>query len=379
MAAIRNALVVGGGIGGLTAAVALRRAGIEVDLVEIKDDWAVYGVGIIQPNNTLRALDRIGLAKVCAQRGGAFPGWRIYDEENHFLMDAPAPNTAAPEFPAINGITRPILQQVLKEAALAAGMRARLGTTVTSVQEAGSTVRVTCSDKSVADYDLLIAADGIHSATRTRLFGDAVVPRFTGQCVWRYNFERPADVEWGEIYFGCGTKVGLVPMSPTTMYMFLVTAEPTNPRRNPADLADLMRDRLADYTGRVAQLREKIIDSTAVVYKPMESVLLPKPWYKGRQIIIGDAAHATTPHLAQGAAMAIEDAVLLGSLLGQDRPFDGVLDEFVARRFDRAKYVIDTSDQLATWELEQWNGVANPSANPGKLLHEATVKLMQDF
>ena len=379
MAAIRNALIVGGGIGGLTAAVALRRAGIDVDVVEIKNDWSVYGVGIIQPNNTLRAMDRIGLARACAERGGAFPGWRIYDEANRFLMDAPAPSTAAPQFPAINGITRPILQQILMEAALAAGMRAQLGTTVTAVQDSGSSVRVSCSNGTVADYDLLIAADGIHSATRTRLFGDAVVPRFTGQCVWRYNFERPADVEWGEIYFGSGTKVGLVPMSPATMYMFVVTAEPNNPRRDPQDLADLLRDRLADYTGRVAGLREKIVDSAAVVYKPMESVLLPKPWYKGRQIIIGDAAHATTPHLAQGAAMAIEDAVLLGDLLGRDRPLDSVLAEFVARRFDRSKYVIDTSDQLAAWELEQWNGVANPNANPGGLLHDATVKLMEDF
>ena len=379
MSAVRKVLVVGGGIGGLTAAVALRRAGIEVDVVEIKNDWSVYGVGIIQPNNTLRALDRVGLAKACAERGAAFPGWRIFDDANRFLMDAPASSTAAPPYPAINGITRPILQQILKQAALDSGMRARLGTTVTEVQETGSAVRVTCSDNSVAEYDLLIAADGIHSAHRTRLFGDAATPRFTGQCVWRYNFPRPADVEWGEIYFGTGTKVGLVPMSPTLMYMFLVTAEPDNPRRNPQDLAALMRDRLGDYTGRVGGLREQITDAAAVVYKPMESVLLPAPWYKGRQIIIGDAAHATTPHLAQGAAMAIEDAVLLGALLGQDRALESVLAEFVKRRFDRAKFVIDTSDQLANWELEHWNGVVNPNANPGRLLHEATVTLMQDY
>ena len=250
MSALRKALVVGGGIGGLTAAVALRRAGIDVDVVEIKNDWSVYGVGIIQPNNTLRALDRVGLAKVCAERGAAFPGWRIFDEENRFLMDAPASNKAAPPFPAINGITRPILQQILVEAALAAGMRARLGTTVTAVQETESGVRVTCSDKTEADYDLLIAADGVHSVNRTRVFGNAATPKFTGQCVWRYNFARPADVEWGEIYFGSGTKVGLVPMSPTLMYMFLVTAEPGNPHRSPEELADLMRDRLGDYTDR---------------------------------------------------------------------------------------------------------------------------------
>jgi 2-polyprenyl-6-methoxyphenol hydroxylase-like FAD-dependent oxidoreductase len=379
MSAIRRALVVGGGIGGLTTAVALRRVDIEVDLVEIKDDWSVYGVGIIQPNNTLRALDRIGLAKVCVERGAAFPGWRIFDEQNRHLMDAPASSKAAPGFPEINGITRPILQHVLQQAALDAGARARLGTTVTEVQEKASGLRVTCSDETVADYDLLIAADGVHSASRQRLFGDSGKPRYTGQCVWRHNFQRPVDMEWGEVSFGSGTKVGLVPLSPTLIYMFLVTAEPDNPRRNPAEMAELMRDRLGDYTGRVGGLREQITDSAAVVFRPMEAVELPAPWYKGRQLIIGDAAHATTPHLAQGAAMAIEDAVLLAELLRQDRPLEVALAEFMSRRYRRAKYVVDTSDQLAAWELEQWNGIINPTANPGKLLHDATIALMEEY
>jgi 2-polyprenyl-6-methoxyphenol hydroxylase-like FAD-dependent oxidoreductase len=147
----------------------------------------------------------------------------------------------------------------------------------------------------------------------------------------------------------------------------------------PDQLADLMKDRLGDYTGRVAALREQIIDSAAVVYKPMESVLLPRPWYRGRQLIIGDAAHATTPHLAQGAAMAIEDAVLLGELLGRHSSLPPVLEEFMSRRFKRAKYVVDCSDQIAGWELEQWNGVINPQAKPGELLHEATLALLDDY
>jgi 2-polyprenyl-6-methoxyphenol hydroxylase-like FAD-dependent oxidoreductase len=197
--------------------------------------------------------------------------------------------------------------------------------------------------------------------------------------VWRYNFVRSADVTWGEVYYGSGTKVGLVPMSPTLMYMFLVTAEPSNPRMPPEQLADLMKDRLADYTGKVARLREQITDAAAVVYKPMESVLLPSPWHKGRQLVIGDAAHTTTPHLAQGAAMAIEDAVLLGELLGRHISLEEALEEFMERRFERAQYVVECSDQIAVWELEQWNGIVNPKARPGELLHEATMALLEEF
>jgi 2-polyprenyl-6-methoxyphenol hydroxylase-like FAD-dependent oxidoreductase len=147
----------------------------------------------------------------------------------------------------------------------------------------------------------------------------------------------------------------------------------------PDQLADLMKDRLGDYTGRVASLRQLITAAAAVVYKPMETILLPQPWAKGRQLIIGDAVHATTPHLAQGAAMAVEDAVLLGELLALHSSLPPALDEFMARRFKRAKYVVDCSNQIAGWELEQWNGVINPAARPGELLHEATLALLDDY
>jgi 2-polyprenyl-6-methoxyphenol hydroxylase-like FAD-dependent oxidoreductase len=140
-----------------------------------------------------------------------------------------------------------------------------------------------------------------------------------------------------------------------------------------------MRDRLAEHAGLVAQLRELIVDPNGVVYKPMESLRVPAPWYRGRTILIGDAAHTTTPQLAQGAAMAVEDAVLLGELLGRGTHLPAVFEEFMHRRFDRACYVVDSSSQLATWELQEWRGSPAPDADPGGLIHRASVKLLEDF
>jgi len=379
MPAIRNALVIGGGIGGLTAGVALRQAGIEVDLVEINPKFTVYGVGIIQPNNTLRALDRIGLAKECVERGAAFPGWRIHDAHGNFLMDAPNESRAAPAFPPNNGITRPDLQKVLSRAAYAHDVAIKLGTRVDKLTDRGDGVDVVLSDGTAKTYDFVIGSDGLYSDMRKRLFGEAVTPQFTGQSVWRYNFERPERVQWGEIHLGPHTKVGLTPMRPDLMYMFLVSAEPGNPWMPTDRLAQLMRERLSGFTGYIAELGEQIVDNSGVVYKPMENLLLPAPWHKGRALVIGDAAHATTPHLAQGAAMAIEDAVLLGSLFARDEPVDALLEEFMKRRFDRARYVVESSDQIANWEMEHWRGVQNPAARPGELLHEATLALQEDY
>src|SRR3984957_9414343 len=146
MAAISNALVIGGGVGGLTAAIALRRQRIAVDLIEIKPDLSVYGVGIIQPNNTLRALSQIGLSQPCIARGAAFPGWRIHDAAGKFLFDAPATDSAAPGMPPINGITRPLFHKVLSEAAVGAGAVIRLGTSIADIANRGTQVHVRFSD-----------------------------------------------------------------------------------------------------------------------------------------------------------------------------------------------------------------------------------------
>ena len=379
MSRVAKVLVVGGGVGGLTAATALHKQGIAVDLVEINKDHSVYGVGIIQPNNVLRALDSIGLADDCVARGGAFAGWRICDRHGAVLFEAPGPRNASPRHPPINGITRPILQEILLGAAQAAGTQIRLGVAVERITDHGDAVEVAFTDGTGGTYDLVIGCDGLYSDMRRRLFGDTPAPQFSGQGVWRYNFERPAQLDWGAVYYGEKTKVGLVPMSPTTMYMFVVTHEPDNPHMPKERLAELMQGRLEEYTGLVAELRAKIVDSSAVVYKPMEDLLLPSPWMKGRVIVIGDAAHATTPHLAQGAAMAIEDAVLLGELLAREDDLAPLLTEFMARRFDRAKYVIRSSQQIAAWEMEQWSGVQNPDARPGQLLSEATAALMGPY
>ena len=379
MAAVSNVLVIGGGIGGLTAAIALRRQRIKVDLIEIKPDLSVYGVGIIQPNNTLRALDQIGLARRCVELGAAYPGWRIHDAAGGFLFEAPTTDRAAPGMPPINGITRPLLHKVLTDAAEDAGVSIRLGTSLAELEDCGDQVHVRFNGGDEAAYDYVIGCDGVYSDTRRRLFGDLATPSYSGQVVWRYNLPRPARVKWGEIYFGPDSKVGLVPIAPSLMYMFLVTAEPDNPRFPGDQLAALMRQRLAAYSGFVGELREQIVDSSSVVCRPLEHVLLPPPWFKGRAIIIGDAAHATTPHLAQGAAMAIEDAVLLAELLGRDAPLPVLHEEFMTRRYARARYVIESSRQISCWEMEQWRGIHNPEARPGELLGEASLALLEPY
>ena len=175
------------------------------------------------------------------------------------------------------------------------------------------------------------AAATISSSARTacarrcgrRSFPKRPSPRFTGQGVWRYNVPRPPEVTRTFMCMGLeGGKCGFCPLTPTTGYVILVQSEPGNPR-HPADkLADIMRGRLAACTGLMAQLRDQITDPSQVVYRPLEAVFVPAPWYRGRVLLIGDAVHATTPHMGQGAAQAVEDAVVLGQVFAQNLPIE---------------------------------------------------------
>lgn len=377
MSKIQRVLIVGGGIGGLTAAIALKRKGIVAEVIEQDPDWSVYGVGIIQPSNMLRALRGIGLSDACLANGRPFQGWHFCDAQGNRLAEVPSENVAGPDYPPANGIRRPALHKILTDATLAQGTKVRLGVTVTSWHDRGDGIEVAFSDGTRATYDLLIGADGAYSQTRTMLFGDEFKPQFTGQSVWRYNFERPRDLEWGAIFYGHKSKAGLVPLSDSLMYLFLVTCEPGNPRLPKDQLHQLLKERLAEYGGIVGRLREQVTDPAAVVYRPMEVVMVPPPWHKGRVLLIGDAAHSGTPHLAEGAAMAIEDSVLLADMLAESNDLSATLNSFVERRLPRTRLVYETGLKLGEWERAEWGGHPDPQADHGALFAGAYKQLMQ--
>lgn len=377
MSKIQRVLIIGGGISGLTAAISLKRRGIDADVVEQNAAWSVYGVGIIQPSNALRALNSIGLGQACVANGQGFRGWRLNDSNGGFLAEVPSINVAGHGFPPINGIARPALHKILTDATLDQGTKVRLGQSVSSWSDETSGIRVTFTNGESESYDLVIGADGAYSRTRASLFGKDLKLKFTGASVWRHNFQRPRDMEWGSLFYGKTSKAGLVPLSDTQMYLFLVTAEPGNPKHPPDQLHTLLRDRLQEYGGAVGQLRAQVVDPAAVVYRPLEIAMVPAPWHKGRVVLIGDAAHSSTPHLAEGAAMAIEDSVLLAEMLQESTVLDATLTAFTARRLPRARLVYETGLKLVDWELAEWAGHPDPNADHGALIGEALGRLME--
>jgi len=343
MSEVNKVLVVGGGIGGLCAAIALRREGVAVDLVEIKSDWTVYGVGIIQQSNVVREMARLGVLDRYLDAAYAFEDVGIYDLQGNPLARIPGQRLAGPQYPANVGISRLALHKVLSSTAIELGAQVRLGVSVEAFEEDADGLAVTFTDGTQGRYSLMVGADGVYSKIRGMLFGDTYQPRFTGQAVWRYNFPRDPSIDHLASYMGPGGNAGLVPLSDNLMYMFSTSHEPENPWYPPEQLAALMRDRISNIGGLVGSLREQITDSSQVVYKPMEVVFVDEPWFKGRVLLIGDAAHATTPHLGQGAGMAIEDALVLSMELVGEGSLEAKLQRFMARRFERCKFISEKS------------------------------------
>jgi 2-polyprenyl-6-methoxyphenol hydroxylase-like FAD-dependent oxidoreductase len=332
---------VGGGIGGLTSAIALGQRGFDVEIIERDPAWSVYGVGIIQQANVIRAMAQLGVVEDYINAGFGFDSVEIYAPDGCRLAAVQTPRLVE-AYPANVGIGRKALQTVLSERATSGGARIRLGMTVRSLEDDGESVSVRFSDGGADRYDLLIGADGLNSQIRTILFPEASKPIFENQGVWRYNFPRRADVVCLHAYEG-SRGIGLVPLSNDIMYMYLTTPEPGNPRYPREGLAATMRRKLAGAAPRIAALAEGITDDDGVVYKPLESVLLDGPWYKGRCVLIGDAAHATTPHLGQGAGMAIEDSIVLADELARGGTIEDALRGFQARRQDRCRYIVEAS------------------------------------
>jgi len=340
--AVKRVLVVGAGIGGLGAAAALGRRGVGVDVVDIKEENAVLGVGLSQPANALRALRSLGVFEEVAAEG--FPFHRRVFRDSGGGLRAEVPSLlGGGDVPPNIALSRSALHRILNGAADRAGAKIVMGCSIAELHDGPDGVDVTFTDGRADRYDLVVSFDGLRSPMRRRLFGDAYEPTFTGYSVWRLTCPRLPAIDCITLYQSEHTKAGLCPLGEEEMYLLHVTPEPGNPRYDPAAFPEMLIERMREYGAEPGVVRDQITADTAIVYSPLEEVLVPAPWHRGRVVIAGDAAHASTPHLTQGAAMALEDAVVLAESVDRDVPLEQALQEFAARRMPRARFVHERS------------------------------------
>jgi 2-polyprenyl-6-methoxyphenol hydroxylase-like FAD-dependent oxidoreductase len=367
MPAARNILIVGGGISGMTLAIALRRAGLDCELVEITRDWTVPGVGIALQGAALRALRSVGLLDECVERGFGYSHFIACDAQGNVTGRVDMPLLNGPDYPATIGIMRQELHNVLKQAMARSGVPARLGVTVASLEQQDGKVAVEFTDGARGSYDLVVGADGAFSKVRELTIGADTAPEYTGQAVWRITVARPKEVQARHSFFGRLNKSGFNPVSQTQMYIYIVQNLPEFVRLNDEELPKVMHQQLAEFGGLLGVARDSVKDVSDIVYRPIHSHILPPPWHRGRIVLIGDAAHTTTPHLASGAGIAVEDSVALAEELAGNNELPEALANFMARRYERCRLIVANSHTLGEWEKDP----ATPGADPIGLMNQS--------
>jgi 2-polyprenyl-6-methoxyphenol hydroxylase-like FAD-dependent oxidoreductase len=328
-----------------------------VTVIERDPDWSVYGVGIIQQGNVLRAMKQLGLLEDYLSASVGFDAVAVHAPDGTLVARVPSPRLVE-DCPANVGIGRPALQKVLADRAISAGAEIRLGLTADAFDDDGEGVTVTFSDGSTGRFDLVIGADGVHSQTRSMILPDLKGAQFTGQSVWRYNLPRSEGLDALHVYNG-PIGAGLVPISEKLMYMYLTTPEPGNPRYPTEGLAAVMRSKVPAPLSELAQL---ITDDDGVVYRPLEGMIVRGDWHKGRVALLGDAVHATTPHLGQGAGLAIEDSLVLADELARADTPEAAFKAYRDRRYKRCAYIVDTSLAICMGQLGKGPPVDNANA-----------------
>lgn len=336
----RRATVVGAGIGGLAAAIGLHRAGWDVRVLEKAPVLGEVGAGIALWSNALRALEGLGVAEEIRAHGTmqGEAGFRTHD--GRWLSRSSGQELRDELDVSLLMVHRAVLHRALFEA-LPAGV-VEVGATVTGLR--GDAVEYESDGRTrYAEGDVVVGADGIRSAVRAALYPGAVWTRYAGFTAWRGVTDQPYPLQRQSQTWGDGAEFGLARLLDGRVYWFATGDEPEG-TRFPDERAEVLRR----FGGWHAPIGDVVRATAPDAVLRHDIHVLPRPlppFAAGRVALLGDAAHAVTPNLGQGGALALEDAVVLAHELAADSPVVDALHRYDAARRPRAEQVSRASEQ----------------------------------
>lgn len=339
-------LVVGAGIGGLTLASLLDRRGFEVDLVERAPAFGAVGAGLMLAVNATSVLREVGCLEAIEAAGWIFSRGRISDSRDRTIVEIDGFDAKIGRAVAVH---RAKLHEALADSL--GGATLHLGRTVRSLEQRDDGVDVELSDGHRRRYGLVVGADGIRSATRDHVVADAA-PRYAGYTSWRFVVPFSVDPPVTTEMWGRGKRFGIVPIGDDLTYCF-ATANTSAGERDPENgRVEHFRSLFSEFGGAVPEILRRLDEETPLLRTDIEEITLDR-WSRGRVVLIGDAAHAMTPNLGQGAAMAIEDAYVLAGTLADESSVDEALASYERVRRPRVQAIADESRSLG--RVGQWS------------------------
>jgi 2-polyprenyl-6-methoxyphenol hydroxylase-like FAD-dependent oxidoreductase len=313
-----------------------------VEVIERSAQWRAEGGGIAVQPNGMRILQLLGLDAAVQQHGERLKCWSFCDQDGEILSNNDLEDLWGDTGPFI-GIERMRLQQILVGGI--AGLACRLGMAIHSLTQLDDHVSVIFSDGSVGAYDLVVGADGIASSVR-RLALETISPAYTGAIAWRSIAPiSPRGLTNLQFLLGDGRFFGLCPVADGRTYGF---GNITGPRMHEpiAGRLDRLRHHFVGFAEIVQDYLRALTTDEQIHCGPVDWIALDR-WHVGRVILIGDAAHASSPMMGQGGCMAMEDAWVLAEELVNCDSLPKALASFVARRLPRVCWVHQESTAVA--------------------------------
>jgi 2-polyprenyl-6-methoxyphenol hydroxylase-like FAD-dependent oxidoreductase len=370
-------LIAGAGIGGLTAAIALRHSGFDVAVFERAPVIRPVGAGIALAANAILGLRRLGIADRVVAVGQPVRGLAIKEASGHEITSSDL--TRLEE--ALGAPTLTFHRAELHEALLGAlGPEVvRLGAAVNSFQHEDGGVRIHLDDGATHEGEALIGADGLHSAVRRQLVGDTPL-RYWGQTSWRGVTSPGEFLPQGSTSesWGPGRRFGLVSLTGGRVYWFAVEESPPGEKDEPGQTRAYLHSAFAGWHEPISAVLDATSEEDILRTDIQDRDPLPR-WTKGRVTLLGDAAHPMTPNLGQGACQAIVDAVVLAEEIGKDTDTAAALARYEARRISRTRDIVLRS--RAAGAMAHWrNPLARFARNTAlKTLRPAFLSQMKKF
>jgi 2-polyprenyl-6-methoxyphenol hydroxylase-like FAD-dependent oxidoreductase len=340
-----KAIVIGAGIGGLSAAIALRSAGLEVVIYEQASAIKEVGAGLSLWPNATKALEKLGLGPALRQISIPQMDGGIHDWRGRIIMGESA-DFIEREFGAPVIIAhRAELLAILTEAAQ--GIPMHIASRFKGYEQNGQQVTAIFENGHHDTGDLLIGSDGIKSVVRAQMLRDKQPPRYAGYSAWRAitQFDYPPNATyWGESW-GQGARFGLVPVNNGRVYWFAVLNTPENmPAPAEGHKAYLLKY-FSNWHHPIPDLLNAT-DESVILHNDIYDLEPLTNWIEGRVVLLGDAAHAMTPNLGQGACQALEDAVVLGNAIKATPDITTALAQYQTKRLARANSIVTQSRRI---------------------------------
>ena len=330
--------IVGAGIGGLTTAIALSRVGIEAQVFERAPEFLELGAGITLWPNATRVLIDLGLGDALSRKGRRFERGFIRTPDGNLLSSSsPAASERQLNAPAI-AIHRADLHALLADAL--PDHTVQLGAECQNVIEHADGIELQFANGAAQNFDVVVGADGIRSVIRRHVLGDVAL-RYSGYTAWRGVATR-ADVAETSETWGCGARFGIVPLADGRVYWFATKNTPPSSGRSSGQRKENPRQLFRQWHDPIGPLIEATPDD-AILHNDIYDIPPLGQWSRGRTVLLGDAAHPTTPNLGQGACMAIESAYVLAGELTKGGDSSAAFQRYERRRMPRTARITNES------------------------------------